>query len=98
MNYGVISQTNSKGQLVIPKNYRDALGINPSVPLQIILKADGLYVRPIEQLVTKYAGSDLYLELLDNTAGAWTNDNWDKTSQKRKVIEKKASKSRKRPW
>ena len=66
MNLGVITQTNDKGQLVVPKSYRDALGINPDIPLQILLKPDGFYVRMIENIITKNTGSDLYLQLLDN--------------------------------
>lgn len=98
MNLGVITQTNDKGQLVVPKSYRDTLGINPNVPLQILLKTDGFYVRMIENVITKNTGSDLYLQLLDNTAGTWVNDNWNQTENKRKLIEKKASLSRKQVW
>ena len=98
MNLGVITQTNEKGQLVVPKSYRDALGINPSIPLQILLKSDGFYVRMIENIITKNTGSDLYLQLLDNTAGSWADDNWNNTTNQRKLIEKKASISRKKIW
>jgi|SRR3990167_576157 len=98
MNLGVITQTNDKGQLVVPKSYRDALGINPGIPLQILLKSDGFYVRMIENIITKNTGSNLYLTLLDNTAGSWADDNWDDTASKRKSIEKKASISRKKIW
>ena len=95
MNLGIITQTNDKGQMVIPKSYRDTLGINPDVPLQLLLKTDGFYVRMVENVITKNAGSDLYLQLLDNTAGAWADDNWDNTQNQRKIIEKKASQTRK---
>lgn len=98
MNLGVITQTNNKGQLVIPKSYRDALGINPGIPLQILLKSDGLYVRMVENIITKNTGSDLYLQLLDNSVGSWANDNWDNTTNKRILIEKQASISRKKTW
>ena len=98
MNLGIITQTNDKGQLVVPKNYRDTLGINPNVPLQLLLKTDGFYVRMIENIITKNTGSDLYLQLLDNTAGAWANDSWIQSANKRKLIEKKASQLRKKSW
>ncbi|MEK7111060.1 MAG: AbrB/MazE/SpoVT family DNA-binding domain-containing protein [Patescibacteria group bacterium] len=98
MNLGVITQTNDKGQLVVPKSYRDALGINPDIPLQILLKPDGFYVRMIENIITKNTGSDLYLQLLDNSAGSWADDDWNNTASKRKSIEKKASISRKKIW
>jgi bifunctional DNA-binding transcriptional regulator/antitoxin component of YhaV-PrlF toxin-antitoxin module len=98
MNLGVITQTNDKGQLVVPKSYRDTLGINPNVPLQLLLKTDGFYVRMIENVITKNTGSDLYLQLLDNTAGAWADDSWIQTENKRKLIEKKASHLRKKIW
>ncbi|MEK7504429.1 MAG: AbrB/MazE/SpoVT family DNA-binding domain-containing protein [Patescibacteria group bacterium] len=98
MNLGIITQTNDKGQMVIPKSYRDTLGINPDVPLQLLLKTDGFYVRMVENVITKNAGSDLYLQLLDNTAGAWADDNWDNTQNQRKIIEKKASQTRKKIW
>ncbi len=98
MNLGVITQTNDKGQLVVPKSYRDILGINPKVPLQLLLKTDGFYVRIIENVITANTGSNLYLQLLDNTAGAWADDSWIQTQVKRKLIEKKASLSRKKIW
>ena len=98
MNLGVITQTNDKGQLVVPKSYRDTLGINSHVPLQLLLKTDGFYVRMIENVITKNTGSDLYLQLLDNTAGTWANDSWNQTENKRKLIEKKASLFRKKIW
>ncbi len=100
MKIGTFTTTNDKGQLVIPKEIRDALGIDSSVTLNIVLAGNGIYVYPVEEFITKSETENSYLHLLEKTKGAWAEDNGDldKLQQKRSSVELKASESRKNQW
>lgn len=98
MKIGSFATTNDKGQLVIPKDMRDALGIDSSVTLNLVLAGNGIYVYPVEEFITKSETESSYLQLLGKTMGAWANEDWDKVEQDRTRIELEASKSRKNQW
>lgn len=93
-----IVQPNAKGQIVIPKKIRKSLGITKDVLLQLILRGRGIYLYPIDEVLTSQAKENSLVRLLEKTQGAWGQDDWEKTSQKRKKIELEASTQRKRPW
>lgn len=46
MNIGTIVTPMERGQITIPKAYRDKLGITPQTPLNITLQADRIIVQP----------------------------------------------------
>ena len=94
----VISNTNSKGQIVIPKKFRDKLNINEKVPLTIQLKEDGVTIKPLRKSVTSEENRKLTIEILKSTAGAWAGDNWPETEKRRRKIELAASRRRKKAW
>ena len=98
MKIGILTNINEKGQLVIPKDIRDDLGINPSVPLNIILRGNVINIYPVESVITKADGENTYLALLKKTQGSWNKDKWIRTQTKRTNIEIDASKKRKNPW
>lgn len=98
MKVGSFTTTNDKGQLVIPKDMRDALGIDSSVTLNLVLAGNGIYVYPVEEFITKSETESSYLRLLGKTMGTWANEDWDKIEQDRARIELEASKSRKNQW
>lgn len=98
MKITTISQTNAKGQVVIPKAVRDSLGITPQTHLNIVLRGEGVYLYPIREVLTSERGTVPYLEILKRTQGSWKGDSWPKTEKKRKEIEAKASARRKREW
>jgi len=98
MNLGIISQSNTKGQVVIPKKYRDELGLDEDTLLQITLQGNGVYIAPLENVPSSADSRKLFIEILKKTAGAWTNDGWIKTVIKRKKLELKASQKRKSAW
>lgn len=98
MKIGIITQTNQKGQIVIPKKIREALGINEKTPLNIILSDNGIHIYPIEEVITKTESESTYLEILKKTQGGWKNENWATIEKKRKKIELDASKKRKKLW
>ncbi|MBI4067270.1 AbrB/MazE/SpoVT family DNA-binding domain-containing protein [Candidatus Gottesmanbacteria bacterium] len=100
MNIGIIATPNQKGQIVIPKKYRDQLGITPHVPLNLIVKDNALHIYPIRGVETKPKISHAeFLKILKRTQGAWADDTtWDETRRRRRKIELAASERRKKAW
>lgn len=91
-----LTNTNSKGQVVIPKKMRDHLGIKPEVPLSIVEAGDGIFISPIKEVITDSEAESSYLKLLEKTKGAWRDK--DHRAKQRSEIELKASKQRKKLW
>lgn len=98
MKIGSFTTPNEKGQIVIPKSMRDALGIDTDVTLNITLAGKGIFIYPVEEFVTKMEGESSYIRLLEKTKGAWKDENWNKLRENRSKIELKASRSRKKIW
>lgn len=102
MKVGIITKTNTKGQMVIPKSIRDALGINFNIPLNIVIQGIGFYVYPIKRVVIEaeedQSSDDSYAKVLDKTRGRWKDEDCVKLMKKRRKIELKASEERKQSW
>ncbi len=96
MKIGTLTQPNKKGQVVIPKEYRDKLGISDKTPLNIVLKGNAIYLYPVEEILMASESEGSYLKVLEKTQGKWA-DAEDHTKKKR-ALELKASKRRKRAW
>ena len=97
MNF-VITKPNSKGQVVIPKKFRDELGIDENVLLNLVLSGRGIYITPLERTIFSKDSKNLFLEVLKRTAGSWAGDDWPETEKRRRKIELAASKKRKNVW
>lgn len=93
-----ITKPNKKGQIVIPKEIRDKLGINPSVPLNLSVTGNSIHIQPIKEVVTEPQTESTYVDILDKTKGKWDKEEWKKTREKRKKTELKASEKRKQQW
>lgn len=93
-----ITKTNQKGQLVIPKEFRDFLGINSEVLLSVVLRGCGVFISPVSEVITKARIEPSYSAILEKTRGAWRGDDWPQTRKKRRKIELQASKNRKQVW
>lgn len=98
MKVGSIIVPNVKGQIVIPKEVRDALGINANVPLNLVVRGGGIYLYPVEELVTRVESEDSYFKLLEKTKGAWAGEEWEGIRKARKKIELTACQRRKKKW
>lgn len=98
MKVGIIATTNTKGQLVIPKELRDILGISPKTPVNLVLRGNGIYVYPIKSVIGTVEAETSYSKILERTQGAWREDTFDQTRKKRRKIELKASEERKKGW
>ncbi len=98
MKIGLVTSTNSKGQIVIPKDIRDALGIDAQVTLNMVVAGKGLYIYPVEEFITTTDRESSYPELLEKTKGTWGDEERGETKAKRSKIELEASRSRKNRW
>ncbi|MFB6226395.1 MAG: AbrB/MazE/SpoVT family DNA-binding domain-containing protein [Candidatus Paceibacteria bacterium] len=93
-----ITKPNNKGQIVIPKEIREELDIDPSVPLNMSIKGDSIHIHPIREVITESEQEDSYLDILERTKGSWDESSWEQTRTKRRKTELKASKQRKNQW
>lgn len=91
-----IVETNQKGQVVIPKNFRDQLGIDPGDSLEITLFDNHLCLAPVTEVITKHSQESSLADLLTKTQGTWGTAH-QQADQKRK-LELKASDKRKKAW
>lgn len=99
MKIGVITQTNEKGQIVIPKRIRDQLGITPQVPLNVVVSGQSVYLYPLRS-VSQRSESDQesYLSILKKAQGSWAAEDWGPLRKKRRAIELAASQRNKNAW
>jgi AbrB family looped-hinge helix DNA binding protein len=101
MKIGFITKSNDKGQIVIPKEMRDALGIDGHMSLNLIMRGKGIYIYPIAEIVGAADMEHSYLKILEKTKGAWKGASHSKTASfkaKKAALERAASKKRKRSW
>jgi AbrB family looped-hinge helix DNA binding protein len=96
MKIGIFTKPNSKGQVVIAKEIRDALGINENTTLNMSLVGGMIYIGVVKEFITSEEGESSYLKLLEKTQGAWAGDAWEETEDKQAKIELKASEARKK--
>lgn len=98
MIISTITRPNRKGQIVLPKNVRKALGIDSNVALNISLRGGGIYIHPVEEVITNEEKESSYLDILLKTQGSWRTGNWNKVRSGRHLKEIQASSRRKRAW
>ena|SRR5258708_8973017 len=99
MNLHTVTKPNSKGQVVIPKKFREELGINEDVLLSLTLRGNGVYITPLDKSLGTSDSKQIALEILRRTQGAWKDDDdWDKTEARRRKIELKAAEERRKLW
>ncbi len=99
MKIGNIAKPNDKGQIVIPRETREQLGITENTPLNIIMRGHSVCMYPISS-VTHIAEDDpaSFLKVLEKTRGSWKQEDWGATRKKRQRIERSASRRRKHAW
>lgn len=52
MNIGTIVTSMDRGQITIPKAYRDKLGITPKTPLNVTLEGDKIVIRLLKKMLS----------------------------------------------
>lgn len=94
----IVTRPNSKGQIVIPKKFREKLDIDEEVLLSLIIQGNGVFISPLKRSTSTSDSKQIFQEVLKMTAGAWKGDDWSDTEQKRQQIELQATKDRKKAW
>lgn len=89
-----ITNTNQKGQLVIPKDMRDELQIDRTVNLLVKLLGKSIVISPIEAVITTADDETSYLDILEQTKGIWKGD----SKPKKRKIELSAAEKRRNAW
>lgn len=93
-DFGIIVSPMERGQITLPKPYREKLGIVPGMPLQILLRAEEIVVRPLA-ITAKYikttvinpqVGKKDYLMSLGKIKGKYWSKNDDKLLAKKERI------------
>jgi AbrB family looped-hinge helix DNA binding protein len=97
MKIGTITKPNQKGQIVIPKEFRDELAIDSDTLLNLLVRGKGIYIYPVTEVVSTADSEDSYLNVLKRTQGKW-NEDWKKIRAKRRSIELSAARKRKKIW
>lgn len=99
MKVGVITQPNKKGQIVIPQSMRKALKIADNSVLNMVMRGSGIYIYPVDEVITSSEKENAYIKILSKTKGTWSDEKLDiKKDDKRKKKELAASKRRKQTW
>jgi len=86
--------------MVIPKAAREKLGIAEGTLLQVVVRAQGLYLYPVKTLAKTEDSHQAFIKLLKSTAGAWgppTKEEIKKEKHRHK-LEIEASKRRQKAW
>lgn len=100
MNVGTITTLGGKGQIVIPKEYRDSLGISPGAQLNVRLRGDGISVEPVSVEPLRNDDDTAFLELLKKYRGIWGPETAEE--KKRRIANKKfeiaAARKRRNAW
>ena len=100
MKSTTISYTNKKGQIVIPKEYRDQLEINEEIALLLKFMGNSIVISPIESISTRADKESSYSDILAKTKGKWgkTDSKQLKKIRQKNSLELKASKERRKAW
>jgi AbrB family looped-hinge helix DNA binding protein len=99
MNFNTITRPNSKGQIVIPKRFRDELNIDETVSLSVVLSGGGVFISPLEKTVISKNNRAMILNILKKTAGTWAKDDKMESEKKRRKIElASTTKNRSAKW
>ena len=102
MNIGIIVTPMTRGQVTIPKKYRDKLGIDSTTPLNITLEEDKIVLKPIKKMIAdnespyvikpKYTKAE-YLKILEKFAKSklvlWTKEDDKAREEMRKKDEER---------
>lgn len=101
MNVGSFTTTGTKGQIVIPNDYRKSLGITPDTLLSLSLVGGGVYIQPVTVIPSKVIYDDgAFLDFLARYRGFWGKETKEEKAQRleSKKMEIKRAKKLSRVW
>lgn len=90
-----LTNPNAKGQIVIPKVYRDALQISQHTVLAIQLQGKKVVIQPVKSVnLSDSNNKSNYLRALKHTKGTWEDSDYQNYQAQRKLEKKKAQLAR----
>jgi AbrB family looped-hinge helix DNA binding protein len=100
MNVGTYVQPTDKGQIVIPADYREELGITKNTLLFIQLYGGSINIQPVTPIMLAPGSNEIYLEFLAKNRGAWGPETpgQKKLTKKMKAMELARSEKLKNAW
>lgn len=101
MNVGNITTAGLKGQVVIPSEYREKLGIAPDTLLSVSLVGGGVYFQPVTVIPSKTIYDDgAFLEFLARNRGFWGKETNEEKRLRvaRKKMEIKRAQEMRNAW
>lgn len=88
-----ITYPNSKGQIVIPIEYRKKLGIDESVAILMKLVESRIILNPMGPIIPKIDKESNFKTILDRTRGIWGEE-----TKKEKELEKQKKETEYKAW
>lgn len=100
MNIGTTTTPTDRGQIVIPADYREILGINSQTVLSLKLMGGGIYIQPMTLVPNTTLDDSAFLEFLKEHRGFMAGDeNFNPVALKtRRKLEIARAKRLKRLW
>ena len=87
-----LSSANSKGQIVIPKPFREEIGIKEGDPLIIKKVGNAVYIKPIHDIFSAtQSNTDTFLDTLSKTRGGWSEADPEELEKQREADKKEES-------
>lgn len=100
MNIGTYVQPTDRGQIVIPADFREELGITKNTLLFIQLYGGSINIQPVIPIVAAPGSNEIYLDFLAKNRGAWGSETPEekRLAKKWKVMEFARSEKLKNAW
>lgn len=100
MNVGTYVQPTDRGQIVIPADYREKLGITKNTLLFIQLYSESINIQPVIPIVAAPGSNEIYLDFLAKNRGAWGPETSEekRLAKKRRAMELERSGKLKNAW
>ncbi|MBI2551670.1 AbrB/MazE/SpoVT family DNA-binding domain-containing protein [Candidatus Uhrbacteria bacterium] len=100
MKSALITRPNDKGQIVIPKDMTEQLGIGNKIPLHLVVMGNSICIYPAWRALSaiERERAPSYMKILEKTRGAWGDDSGESLKKKKRTLELSASKKRRLAW
>ena len=93
-----VTKLNTKGQLVIPSEIRNALGLKTNDNVEIKLVGNFIAVSPVKDIITSRSYENTYSSILRDTKGTWSDNDFTYMTDKSKKEIDKAKERKNNKW
>lgn len=67
----MVAKVNTKGQMVLPNDYRKKLGIKANSQVEVRLNNNYISISPIKGVISAVSEEDTYASILKDSQGKW---------------------------